>query len=73
MNKFKDNLKRLVKADDITARATKIAPQIFNNWLSGQKPRSLNNVKEIAGYFSITIDELSFGGKHKRLKHMFKP
>ena len=64
MNYLKDNLKALIKSQDKTiaqlARATEIAPQTLNNWMAGQEPRSLTQVKVVADYFSITIDELCF-------------
>ncbi|MCT4642491.1 MAG: helix-turn-helix domain-containing protein [Bacteriovoracaceae bacterium] len=72
MNTFKDNLKHLVKNEGITmaqlARATKIAPQTINNWVAGQEPRSFNQVKKIADYFEITLDELCFGVKEEGIE-----
>lgn len=69
MNKFKENLKRLVKKEGITmaqlSRATKIAPQTLNNWVAGQEPRSLEKLKRVSDYFGITLDELCFDQKRK--------
>ena len=65
MNILKDNLKQLAKDFDISiaqlARETKIPPQTLNNWLSGVEPRSLSQVKRVADYFGVSIDELCFG------------
>jgi len=69
MNILKQNLKQLVKDFDITmaqlARETKIPPQTLNNWLTGVEPRSLSQVKRVADYFDISVDELCFGAKTK--------
>lgn len=58
-------LKRLLKEEDMTvaqlSRATKIPPQTLNNWLSGQEPRKLSQVKIIADYFEVTLDQLLYG------------
>lgn len=65
MKELKDNLKHLAKEHDVTmaklARATGIAPQTLNNWLAGQEPRSLKQVKKVSDFFEITLDELCFG------------
>lgn len=65
MHKLKENLKKLVKAKDISiahlARETDIAPQTLNNWLAGAEPRNLNQIKSVADYFKISVDELCFG------------
>ena len=59
------NLKKLVRDNDMTmaqlSRATKVPSQTLNNWMSGLDPRNINQVKKIAGYFGITIDELVYG------------
>lgn len=63
--KIKTILKKLLHEQDITAaqlaRATKIPPQTINNWLSGQEPRSLNQIKTVADYFEISVDHLVYG------------
>lgn len=57
-------LKRLLRERDITvaqlSRATKIPPQTLNNWLSGQEPRKLSQVKLVADYFNVTMDQLLY-------------
>ena len=69
--KIKTILKKLLHEHDITAaqlaRATKIPPQTINNWLSGQEPRSLNQLKNVADYFQISVDCLVYG-KQEKLK-----
>jgi transcriptional regulator with XRE-family HTH domain len=62
-------LKRLLTEHDITtaqlARATKLAPQTLNNWLSGQQPRNLSQLKMVADYFGVSVDFLVYGKEEK--------
>lgn len=62
-------LKGLLAEKDINvsqlSRATKVARQTIDNWLSGQEPRSIKQVKMVADYFDVTVDELCFG-KHEK-------
>lgn len=68
--RLKDNLKELFKISGITAahlsRATKIPLQAIHGWLSGIEPRSLKQVKIIADYFSMSIDEICFEIPNKK-------
>lgn len=68
--KIKTILKKLLHEHDITAaqlaRACKIPPQTINNWLSGQEPRSLNQLKSVADYFDISVDYLVYGKEEKK-------
>lgn len=63
--RIKSILKKLLHEHDITAaqlaRACKIPPQTINNWLSGQEPRNLNQIKDVADYFGISVDYLVYG------------
>ena len=58
-------LKKLLAEHDITiaqlSRATKVPRQTLDNWLTGQEPRSLKQVKLIASFFEVSLDELCFG------------
>ena len=58
-------LKKLLKEQDLTvaqlSRATKVPAQTLNNWLSGLEPRSMGQVKSVAHFFKITLDELAYG------------
>ena len=47
------------------ARATKIAPQTINNWLSGQEPRGLGQLKAVSDYFDVSVDYLVYGKEEK--------
>lgn len=63
------NLKKLMRAKDVSAaqlsRATKVAGQTIANWLAGQKPRDITQVKKVADYFDVTVDALCFGAVEK--------
>lgn len=68
--KIKSILKSLMHEKEITAaqlaRATKIAPQTINNWLSGQEPRSLSQLKTVADHFEVSVDYLVYGNEEKK-------
>lgn len=63
--KLDSTLKRLLKDNNLTAtqlaRATKVPVQSIHNWIHGQNPRSFEQIKKIADYFQITVDELVYG------------
>lgn len=62
---IKNVLKDLLHEHDINiaqlARATKVPRQTLDNWLSGQEPRSLKQLRKVADYFDVTMDYLCFG------------
>lgn len=63
-------LKVLLAEHDITiaqlSRATKVPRQTIDNWLAGQEPRSLTQVKLVANFFELSLDELCFGESPKQ-------
>lgn len=63
------NLKNLIHERDSSvsqlARATRIPLQTLHNWLSGQKPRDISQVKKVADHFGISVDSLCFGNGTK--------
>lgn len=65
-----EKLKALLKEHDITiaqlSRATEVPRQTLDNWLIGQEPRSLKQVKLIATFFEVSLDELCFDEKPAR-------
>lgn len=65
-------LKALIRENDVTvaqlSRSTKLARQTIDNWLSGQEPRSLAQVKKVADYFGVSVDYLCFGQEKKETK-----
>ena len=68
-------LKRLMTDHDVKAsqlsRATKVPVQTLSNWLGGQPPRNIDQVKAIADYFRVTLDFLLYG-KDKPEKEIFE-
>lgn len=43
------------------AKATRIPAQTIHNWLAGSKPRDLDQVKRVADYFGVSVDDLAYG------------
>ncbi len=43
------------------SKRTGVPRQTIANWIAGQSPQNLDDVRTIANYFSMTIDELCFG------------
>jgi len=63
-------LKALIAKNDTTvaqvARATKISSKTIYQWLNGQSPRNLDQVKKVAVHFNVTLDYLAFGDEQKQ-------
>jgi len=60
-HKLKDLLQhRKIRPIDL-AREVGIAKQVISDWLAGSRPRNLEQIKLVANYFQVTIDELCFG------------
>jgi transcriptional regulator with XRE-family HTH domain len=63
-------LKRLMADNDVNAaqvsRATGISSRTIHNWLSGQPPRDVRQLKKVADYFKVTLDQLVFGNESQR-------
>ena len=57
-------LKKILRERDIKlvqlSRATKVAVATLNNWLGGQPPRNISQVKAVADHFGISLDELLY-------------
>jgi transcriptional regulator with XRE-family HTH domain len=57
-------LKELLKEKGITitflAKNSGVPLQTIHGWLSGSKPKNIDQVKIIADYFNVTIDYLCF-------------
>lgn len=66
---LKKVLKELLHKKDLSvaqlARATGVARQTIDNWIAGQEPRSLTQVKKVADYFGVPMDYLCFGEASK--------
>ena len=66
------NLKMLLRNNNLTAtqlaRATKVPVQTIHNWIHGQEPRSFKQIKKIADYFELTVDELVYSPAGKAFR-----
>ena len=64
MMKFKDNLRLYLARSNATAsqlsRATGISKTTISSWAAGAPPRNLDQVKKVADYFNISVDDLVF-------------
>jgi transcriptional regulator with XRE-family HTH domain len=62
--KLASQLKHYLKKHDITVaelgKAVKVSPKTIYSWLNGQRPRDITQVKAIANYFKVSLDELVF-------------
>lgn len=62
---FSQNLRRLMEERRIRlshlAQETEIPKSIVHSWMYGGNPRDLIALKQLADYFSISIDEICFG------------
>jgi transcriptional regulator with XRE-family HTH domain len=58
-------LKKLIQERGVSisrvSKDTGIATQTIHNWLTGREPRGLKQVKCVADYFGVSIDNLCFG------------
>ncbi|GEM_PF-2413292 len=58
-------LRQLIGQHQLTipelSRLTGVPVNTLHNWLSGQAPRKLEQVKEVAEFFNVTLDDLIFG------------
>ena len=63
--KIAKNLEKYLKLDGITlnefSKRVSISPSTIHGWLNGVPPKNLNDLKKVADYFNITLDELCFG------------
>lgn len=66
---FSKILKSLIVKEDLTvsllSRKLDIPVQTIHNWLSGAEPRNIRQVKQVADYFSVSLDEIFFGDTGK--------
>lgn len=66
---FQKQLKKLLESKDMSAsdlsRKVGISVKTIHNWLTGQAPRDINQVKKVANYFETSVDMLCFGVEAK--------
>lgn len=62
---LKTNLKRLLDTHHLNvlklSKLTGVPKSTLSDWLSGNSPKNINQLKAVADYFNITIDVLVFG------------
>ncbi len=67
--KLSSNLKTLMTNERISlvalAKLSKVPKQTLHNWLSGAEPKSLDQIRVVAGVFGLSIEELCYGEKAK--------
>lgn len=66
---LKDKLKELLKQQDTTAaqvsRKSGVPKNTISDWLAGNSPRDIRQVKRVADALGVTVDFLCFGGSAK--------
>jgi transcriptional regulator with XRE-family HTH domain len=50
------------------AKKTSISRKTIENWIAGQRPQNLEQVKAVADYFGMTVDELCFGPRMTKVE-----
>lgn len=67
-------LKKKLQEQDLKvtelSRATKVPLQTLHNWLVGQKPRDIDQVKRVADYFGVSLNYLCFGEIEKANRNL---
>lgn len=68
--KLSANLQHLMKerriALQLLSKQVAIPPSTIHGWLNGANPRAISELKRVADYFGITIDELCFSEDKKK-------
>lgn len=57
---LKSAMKRANIGAPTLSKRTGVPRQTIANWIAGQSPQNLEDVRTIAKYFSMTIDQLCF-------------
>ena len=69
---LKDQLRSKLKEHGIgiaaLAKKTGISRKTLDNWLTGQKPQNIEQVKAVADFFGLTVDEMCFGPAIREVK-----
>lgn len=62
---LKKRLKHKIESNGLSvsrlAKRTGVPNTTIANWLAGQSPKNIQQLKKVANHFDITIDELVFG------------
>lgn len=60
---LKDKLKEKEMKIQTLSKHTGISRKTIENWVDGQKPKNIEQVKVVADFFNMSLDELCFGEK----------
>jgi transcriptional regulator with XRE-family HTH domain len=75
--KLKLVLKTLMESNNLTlarlSNATGVPKQTIHNWICGATPRSIENIRSVAIFFNLTIEELCFGAQPSEQKDSISP
>ena len=67
--KLKENLKQLLQDNALNvprlSKLTGISRQTLSNWMAGQSPKNIEQVKTVADHFGVSVDSLCFGKPKK--------
>lgn len=66
------NIKNHISAEKLSlsdfAKKVHIPASTLHGWLNGATPKNIQDIKKVADYFGISVDELCFGEKMKDVK-----
>ncbi len=64
---LKNNLRHLIKVNNLNAlklsKATSVPRSTIADWLNGVEPKGWQQIKNVAVYFKVSLDDLVFGDK----------
>ena len=67
--KLAQQLKKLLQSSgtkiSVLSKSTRVPQQTIHNWLTGSKPRDLDQVKRIADHFEVSLDMILYGLESK--------
>jgi transcriptional regulator with XRE-family HTH domain len=71
--KISTNLKEYLKKEKLSihdlSRKVSIPVSTLHGWVNGAAPKSISEVKKVADFLNLTMDELCFNEKAKDLKN----
>lgn len=70
------NLKKILTKNRLTLKSLStevgIPASTIHGWMNGVPPKNLHEVKKIADFFGLTVDDLCFGSLEEVKKHKEK-
>lgn len=70
--KFTQNMKSYIERNDINlkqfAKKINVPVSTVHGWLNGVEPKSIRDLKKIATFMGITVDELCFGDGRENMQ-----